>query len=93
MPDYRLLIMDQTGLVQGHNTFSAITDRHAWEYVRVSFPTASSMELWCGTRQVDGSEQSRTGGSNAETADRQAPSRAAESSAASWGSGQVEFGK
>ena len=53
MPDYRLLIMDQTGAVQTFDNFSAPTDQHAWEYVRVSFPTASSMELWCGARHVE----------------------------------------
>ena len=57
MPDYRLLVLDQTGEVEVFDTFSAPTDQHAWEYVRVSFPAASSVELWCGDRQVDPSKQ------------------------------------
>ena len=53
MPDYQLLILNSNGEPHSFDAFGAISDRLAWEYVRVAFPAATMMELWSGARQLD----------------------------------------
>ena len=57
MPDYRVLILSPKGKPSSFDGFGAISDRLAWEYVRVSFPAAAGLELWSGERQIDAPQQ------------------------------------
>ena len=58
MAHYKFLVLNGEDNSLTYDTFTAGSDRLAWEHVRARFTSALKMELWCHDRLVAAPERS-----------------------------------